>query len=275
MPQDRGRRQRQAKSDKAFCINKNCKNYRVEVELLHGNLTCPECGKTMQPIKADGGSKKGLIAGIAAAVVVAGGASWFALGGNDAVPVSVALSNTELADTVGKTVPLTAVFEPIDSAKAITWESADQEIAVYDEQQQAVKLLKAGETEVKAVINDSTSLICKVKAIEPAKAQEPEEEVTEPKADQVAKTGTGTASGSESVGKYVFGGRATCVKTGTTYEITFVKPYEMDLHDGTTQIFGIGDKIEGAVIRHGKLIQGEYVFKYGGRKLLSGLNNDL
>jgi hypothetical protein len=49
----------------------------------------------------------------------------------------------------------------------------------------------------------------------------------------------------------------------------------MELHDGTTQLFGIGDKIEGAIIRNGYLKQGEYVFKYGGRKFLSGLNNPI
>ncbi len=275
MPQDRVRRQRQAKSEKAFCINKSCKNYRVEVDLPHGNLSCPECGKTMQPIKTGGGgSKKGLIAGIAAAVVVVGGATWFALsGGDDVVPVSVALSDTELTDTVGKSVPLAAVFQPVDSTKAVEWKSADQDIAVYDEQEQAVKLLKAGETEVKAVINDSTSLVCKVKVIDSEKAEQPE--VATAKGDTGSATTTAKSSSSESVGKSVFGGRATCVKIGDTYEITFVKPYEMDLHDGTTQSFGVGDKIECAIVRHGKLKQGEYVSKSDGRKLLSGLNNDL
>jgi hypothetical protein len=270
MPQDRVRRQRQANNDKAFCINKSCKNYRVEVDVQHGNLTCPECGKTMQPIKkGSGNSKKGLFIGIAAVVVV-GGAAWFALSGDKTVPVSVALSDTELTDTVGKSVPLAAVFQPIDSAKAVTWESADQDIAVYDEQEQAVKLLKAGETEVKAVINDSTSLICKVTVIGNG---------AEAKQATATKSGASAtdaaSSSSEKVGKYVFGGRAECVKTGDTYEITFIKPYELDLHNGTTQVFGIGDKIEGAIIRHGKLKQGEYVFKYGGRKFISGISTEI
>jgi hypothetical protein len=221
----------------------------------------------MQPIKkGSGSSKKGLFIGIAAVVVV-GGAAWFALSGDKTVPVSVALSDTELTDTVGKSVPLAAVFQPTDSAKAVTWESADQDIAVYDEQEQAVKLLKAGETEVKAVINDSTSLICKVTVIGNSSASK-----------QVAgasSSNDAASSNSEKVGKYVFDGRAECVKTGDTYEITFIKPYELDLHNGTTQVFGIGDKIEGAIIRHGKLKQGEYVFKYGGRKFISGISTEI
>jgi hypothetical protein len=256
MPERRTQR-KTANNGMAICVNRNCKNYNVKVEVQRGNLTCPECGKAMQPIKGgSGNSKIGVYGGIAAAVLLIGGGAWLALSDGSepkSQDVNVSLSATELTDTVGKTLPLQAVFAPQDSAKAVKWETADPKIAVYDENQGGVKLLKAGTTEVKAVINDSTSLVCSVTVI--------------------GKSGVATGGGSVS-GK-IFDNRAECVKTGDTYEITFVKPYEMELHDGTTQLFGIGDKIEGAIIRNGYLKQGEYVFKYGGRKFLSGLNNPI
>lgn len=55
-----------------MCVNRDCKNYKQQMTVDRGDFVCPECGKTLTPIKSGAGpSKKMWIAGIIGAVVIA------------------------------------------------------------------------------------------------------------------------------------------------------------------------------------------------------------
>lgn len=99
------------------CVNLDCDNYKKEVEVEAGaDFECPLChqplkektGKTGGSKPGNNGGKGGLIAGIAALVICAGGAgAYFMMGGDDA----------EKPVEAEKTQPM-VVTEPVDTTEA-------------------------------------------------------------------------------------------------------------------------------------------------------------
>ena len=75
--------------------------------------------------------------------------------------------------------------------------------------------------------------------------------------------------------KSVLGGAATY--SSATGVITFLRSTTINLHSRDNEVLHVnrGDKIIGAKVQNGYLIQGEYVDTHGNSQLLTGLNNKL
>lgn len=73
-----------------------------------------------------------------------------------------------------------------------------------------------------------------------------------------------------------FKGKASLVKNGSVYTISFTKSYQLDLHRGGEKLnLAAGDRIENAIIHKGFLTQGELVRADGSRSLIKGVNESI
>lgn len=92
-----------------MCVNKECDNYRKTVNVTHGDFVCPECGKTLAPIKQSAPIKM-WVWGIIGAVVIAAAVAVYLfsqLGSSEPETVAVPVDSVETPAA------------PVDTAKSI------------------------------------------------------------------------------------------------------------------------------------------------------------
>lgn len=241
-------------------------------EADESNFVCEECGKPLDPVKtSEAGKKNGVnvdppridlkkIAVVGATVLVLGGLGFgaYKFFGSDTPEapqpptppgiVSVSVTPAETTDTVGKTVTLTAVTNPVGSA--VVWSSSDEKTATVDGNG-LVKLVKAGEVDITCVLNDSVKAISHITSVDKPK--------------------TGPATIDVGFGRYT-GPTANGQPDGYGGTVTVTRPTYLDLLDGETLTISPGDKIVNCKFRHGKLIQGYLKRTNGeGRDFITGI----
>lgn len=66
------RRSARTSGKTGMCVNKECKNYRQSVTVDHGEFVCPECGKSLVPLKGGANPQKKMwISALIGVVVIA------------------------------------------------------------------------------------------------------------------------------------------------------------------------------------------------------------
>lgn len=76
-------------SKAGICVNNQCKNYKQIVEIAHGDLVCPECGKPLTPVAAPKKKSNNMLYIIISAIVaiIVAVAAIFFSGGDEEDPL--------------------------------------------------------------------------------------------------------------------------------------------------------------------------------------------
>lgn len=205
-----------------ICVNNQCKNYKQIVEIAHGDLVCPECGKPLThvaaPKKKSNNSLYIIIAAVVAIIVVV--AAIFLGGGND-----VATQKSLEPDSA-------IVAEPQASLDSVTEVNEDTVIEV----------------------NEDTVAIAPVE--EPAVEETPEiKEEVEPKTDSKPEV-SAPSSRSKDLGYAIWKG---ALKNGQPNDengtMTYKESHRIDSRDPQARVAEPGDYIIGEFV-DGKLVQG-------------------
>ncbi len=104
-----------------MCVNKECKNYRQSVTVDHGEFVCPECGKSLVPLKGGANPQKKMwISALIGVVVIAAAVAVYLLSqGGSSEPEEVPVDTVAQVVEEPAVTPVDSVSAPVDTAVAV------------------------------------------------------------------------------------------------------------------------------------------------------------
>lgn len=246
------------------------------------DFVCEECGEKLTKVAPPKTTNWPLIGGIAAVVVLGGGAgAYFGLSGSDATGLkALSLNKSSLELIVGDADTLIVANDPADVAAAYIWSSDKEDVAkVVNGIVTAVGEGTAVIT-VKANENEGATATCSYTVKATTSGLETSGGDPTKTSGGADTPGGGEVPGGGGITKVnlscaVYDGPTSAGKpNGIGGTLTFNKSYTIDLKDGkgSTLSVGSGDKIVDTKFENGVLKLGELQRKSGERKYFSGVS---
>lgn len=245
------------------------------------DFVCEECGEKLTKVAPPKTTNWALICGVAAVVVLGGGAgAYFGLGGgsDDSGLKALSLNKSSSELVVGNTDTLIVANDPAGAAATYIWSSDKEDVVKVENGIVTAVGEGTAVITVKANENEGTVANCSYTV----KADTGGTGTPGGTGGAGTSGGTGTSGGEGGVGVTkmnlscaVYDGPISGGKpNGLGGTLTFNKSYTIDLKDGksSTLSVGSGDKIVDTKFDNGVLKQGELHRKTGERKYFSGVS---